>query len=38
MRMDRTVDLLAAYDAEKQLGYEFFLMTGIREQEMVHTY
>jgi len=30
--------LLAACDAEKQLWYEFFLMTGMREQEVMYTY
>jgi integrase/recombinase XerD len=30
--------LFAACDAEKRLWYEFFLMTGEREQEVMHTY
>jgi integrase/recombinase XerD len=30
--------LLAACDAEERLWYEFFLMTGMREQEVMHTY
>jgi len=30
--------LLAACDAEERLWYEFFLMTGMREQEVMYTY
>jgi site-specific recombinase XerD len=30
--------LFAACDAEERLWYEFFLMTGMREQEVMHTY
>jgi len=30
--------LFKACDAEKRLWYEFFLMTGMREQEVMHTY
>ena len=30
--------LLAACDANERLWYEFFLMTGMREQEVTHTY
>jgi integrase len=30
--------LFAACDPEKRLWYEFFLMTGMREQEVMHTY
>jgi integrase/recombinase XerD len=30
--------LFAACDAEEQLWYEFFLMTGMREQEVMYTY
>src|ERR1700732_1820894 len=30
--------LLAACDEEERLWYEFFLMTGMREQEVIHTY
>ena len=30
--------LFAACDAEKRLWYEFFLMTGMREQEVMYTY
>jgi integrase len=30
--------LFAACDAEERLWYEFFLMTGMREQEVIHTY
>ncbi len=29
--------LFAACDADELLGYEFFLMTGMREQEVMHT-
>src|SRR6202021_357411 len=29
--------LLAAFDAEERLWFEFFLMTGMREQEVMHT-
>jgi integrase len=28
--------LFAAYDADERLWYEFFLMTGMREQEVMH--
>ena len=31
-------ELLAACDEEERLWYEFFLMTGMREQEVMHTY
>jgi integrase/recombinase XerD len=30
--------LFAACDAEERLWFEFFLMTGMREQEVMHTY
>jgi site-specific recombinase XerD len=30
--------LFAVCDAEEKLWYEFFLMTGMREQEVVHSY
>jgi integrase len=30
--------LFAACDVEEKLWYEFFLMTGMREQEVMHTY
>jgi integrase/recombinase XerD len=30
--------LFAACDTEERLWYEFFLMTGMREQEVMHTY
>jgi integrase/recombinase XerD len=30
--------LFAACDPEEKLWYEFFLMTGLREQEVMHTY
>jgi len=30
--------LFTACDAEERLWYEFFLMTGMREQELMHTY
>lgn len=30
--------LLAACDADERLWFEFFLMTGMREQEVMHTY
>jgi integrase len=30
--------LFAACDAEEKLWYQFFLMTGMREQEVMHTY
>ena len=30
--------LFAACDAEERLWYEFFLMTGMREQEVMYTY
>ena len=30
--------LFAACDSERELWYEFFLMTGMREQEVMHTY
>jgi len=30
--------LLAACDADERLWFEFFLMTGVREQEAMHTY
>jgi integrase/recombinase XerD len=31
-------ELFAACDAEERLWYEFFLMTGMREQEVMYTY
>jgi integrase/recombinase XerD len=31
-------NLFAAWDAEERLWYEFFLMTGMREQEVMYTY
>jgi integrase len=36
---DEELDILfAACDAEERLWYEFFLMTGMREQEVMYTY
>src|SRR5258708_26885003 len=39
MYEDENLDtLFAACDAEERLWYEFFLMTGMREQEVMYTY
>jgi len=35
---DEVETLFAACDAEERLWYEFFLMTGMREQEVMYTY
>ncbi len=35
---EELVSLFAACDAKERLWYEFFLMTGMREQEVMHTY
>jgi len=35
---DELLSLFAACDAKERLWYEFFLMTGMREQEVMYTY
>jgi integrase/recombinase XerD len=35
---DELEKLFAACDAEEKIWFEFFLMTGMREQEVMHTY
>ena len=35
---EELAELFAACDAEERLWYEFFLMTGMREQEVMYTY
>ena len=38
MKRRNSTNLFAKCDPEERLWYEFFLMTGMREQEVMNTY